>query len=45
MRRLETLGLGEYIFKEGLKLNNEAILIVENDIKKHHILERFFKKI
>jgi len=44
MRRLEALGLGEYILKEGLKLNDKSISIVENDIKKHHILERFFKK-
>lgn len=44
MRRLEVLGFGEYFLKKGLKLNNKAISIIENDIKKHHILEKFLKK-
>ena len=44
MRRLEILGFGKYVLKKGLKLNNKAILIVEKDIKKHHILEKFLKK-
>ena len=44
MRRLEFLGFGKYIPKEGLKLNDNAISIVENDVKRHHILEKFLKK-
>ena len=44
MRRLEALNLGEYVFKKGLKLNDIATAIVENDVKKHHILEKFLKK-
>jgi Mn-dependent DtxR family transcriptional regulator len=44
MRRLEFLGFGEYISKEGLKLNNKAVSIIENDAKRHHILEKFLKK-
>jgi len=44
MRRLEVLGFGKYILKKGLKLNNNAISIIKNDFKRHHILEKFLKK-
>jgi Mn-dependent DtxR family transcriptional regulator len=44
MRRLEFLGYGKYKPKEGLKLNKKAISIIENDVKRHHVLEKFFKK-
>ncbi len=43
MRRLEALGYGEYIHRKGLLLNKLGILIIEQDIKKHHILERFLE--
>ena len=44
MKRLEILGLGKYIKKKGLKLNKNAILTIESDFKKHHILEKFLRK-
>jgi len=43
MRRLEALGYGEYQHREGLLLNQLAIQIIEQDIKKHHILEKFLE--
>ncbi len=43
MRRLEAMGYGEYFLREGLKLNERGILIIEQDIKKHHILEKFLE--
>ena len=43
MRRLESLGYGEYIHHQGLKLNEFGVQIIEQDIKKHHILEKFLE--
>jgi Mn-dependent DtxR family transcriptional regulator len=43
MRRLEALGYGEYLHRKGLLLNKLGILIIEQDIKKHHILEKFLE--
>ena len=43
MRRLEAMGYGEYILRKGLMLNKVALLIIEEDIKKHHILEKFLE--
>lgn len=44
MRKIESLGYGEYIENKGLILNDEAIELIKEDIKKHHILEIFFRK-
>ncbi len=43
MRRLEVLGYGEYLNRKGLLLNQKSIRIIELEIKKHHILEKFFE--
>ena len=43
MRRLEALGYGEYYLRKGLKLNNNSVQVIEQDVKKHHILERFLE--
>lgn len=43
MRRLEVLGYGDYIRRKGLVLNQNGILVITQDIKKHHILEKFFE--
>ncbi len=42
MRRLEFLGLGEYMEKRGFKLNETGVKIVEKDVKNHHVLEKYF---
>ena len=44
MRRLEALGYGEYIVRQGLKLNNKAKKVVEQDVKRHHIIEAFLER-
>jgi len=44
MRRLEAIGVGEYFRRKGLKLNALGVLVIEQDIKKHHILEKFLKE-
>jgi len=44
MRRLESQGLGEYLSKKGLILNGEGVDIVEEDIKRHHLLEKFLQE-
>lgn len=44
MRRLEVLGYGEYFLRKGLLLNEMGVLAIEQDIKKHHILEKFLEK-
>ena len=44
MRRLDALGYGEYILRKGLKLNPQAISIIENDFKKHHFFEKFLQE-
>jgi Mn-dependent DtxR family transcriptional regulator len=43
MRRLEIMGYGEYVLRRGLKLNENGVRIIENDIKNHHILEKFLE--
>lgn len=44
MRRLEALGYGKYVLRKGLKLNKKACSLVEQDVKKHHVLEAFLQK-
>lgn len=44
MRRLEALGYGEYVVRQGLKLNNKANKVVEQDVKRHHIIEAFLER-
>ncbi|MFW6141104.1 MAG: metal-dependent transcriptional regulator [Candidatus Saliniplasma sp.] len=44
MKRLEGQGLGEYMSKEGLILNSDGVDIVEEDIKRHHLLEKFLQE-
>jgi len=43
MRRLEALGYGEYTIRKGFKMNEKGIFVIEQDIKKHHILEKFLE--
>jgi Mn-dependent DtxR family transcriptional regulator len=43
MRRLESMGYGEYTIRRGLKLNDNGVTIIENEIKNHHILEKFLE--
>jgi Mn-dependent DtxR family transcriptional regulator len=43
MRRLEALGYGNYTVRKGFKLNDRGIFVIEQDIKKHHILEKFLE--
>lgn len=43
MRRLEAMGYGEYEPHKGLKLNLFAIQTIEQDIKKHHLIEKFLE--
>jgi Mn-dependent DtxR family transcriptional regulator len=44
MHRLEALGYGKYILRKGLQLNKKATDIVEQDMKRHHVLESFLQK-
>ncbi|MFO7791912.1 MAG: metal-dependent transcriptional regulator [Candidatus Saliniplasma sp.] len=44
MRRLENQGLGEYQSKKGLILNGDGIDIVEEDVRRHHLLEKFLQE-
>jgi Mn-dependent DtxR family transcriptional regulator len=44
MHRLKVLGFGLYIPHKGLKLNNNAIRIIENDMVRHHIIETFLRE-
>ncbi len=44
MKRLEELGVGDYIPEKGLKLNQEGVSIVEEDIFRHHVIEQFFQE-
>jgi Mn-dependent DtxR family transcriptional regulator len=44
MRRLSHLGYGDYHLYKGFQLNKKAIDLVEEDTKRHHILEHFLQK-
>ena len=44
MRRLSIFGYGEYHLYKGFQLNETAIKLVEEDAKRHHILENFLQK-
>lgn len=44
MKRLAERGLGEYISHKGLELNDKGIDIVEKDIRRHHLVEEYFKR-
>ena len=43
MRRLEVLGYGQYYLRKGLKLNKTGISMVEQEIERHHVLEKFLE--
>ena len=43
MRRLEALGFGVYIHRRGLMLNDDGISMVQRDIQRHHVVERFLE--
>ncbi len=43
MRRLEAMGLGEYIHRQGLLLNKVAVTVVQRDIRRHHVVEKFLE--
>lgn len=44
MRRLEALGLGDYIHKKGFRLNECGVEVVEKDVRNHHVLEKYFQE-
>jgi len=44
MHRLQALGYGDYQPGKGLKLNTKGRKIVEQDVKRHHILESFLQQ-
>ncbi|MFO8077349.1 MAG: metal-dependent transcriptional regulator [Thermoplasmatota archaeon] len=44
MHRLQALGYGTYVHREGLKLNKKAEKIVEKDMKRHHVLESYLQQ-
>ena len=44
MRRLEVLGYGDYMVRKGLRLNEAGVKAVEEEIRRHHMLERFLSK-
>lgn len=44
MHRLQALGYGTYIPRNGLKLNKKAVHIVEQDVKRHHVIESFLQQ-
>lgn len=43
MRRLEILGFGKYILRKGFLMNTKATDLVQSDIHRHHILERYIQ--
>lgn len=43
LRRLESLGVGRYISKKGLLINDRGVDIVQRDTRKHHLLENFLE--
>jgi DtxR family Mn-dependent transcriptional regulator len=43
MRRLEAMGYGEYYPRKGLQLNETGISMVEQEVKRHHVIERFLE--
>ena len=43
MRRLESLGFGNYIPRKGFLLNSKGVSLVEEDIHRHHVLEKFIQ--
>lgn len=44
MHRLEAMGYGRYIRRKGLQLTEAGTNVVEEEIKRHHILEKFLEK-
>lgn len=44
MHRLEALGYGKYILRKGLQLNEKAENLIDEDMKRHHIIEAFLQK-
>jgi len=44
MHRLQAMGYGTYILHTGLKLNTKAIKRIDQDAKRHHILEAFLQE-
>ncbi len=43
MRRLEAMGFGEYVPRKGLLLNKDGVSVVQHDIKRHHVVEKFLE--
>ena len=44
MQRLTHLGYGNYLLRQGFTLNKKAIQLIQEDIKRHHILEQFLQE-
>jgi Mn-dependent DtxR family transcriptional regulator len=44
MHRLEALGYGDYEPYKGLKLNDNALKIVKDDMDRHHIIEAYLHR-
>ncbi len=44
MHRLQALGYGTYVHRQGLVLNKKGKDLVQRDMKRHHVLESFLQK-
>jgi len=44
MKRIEKLGFGKYLVQKGIIINKKALEIIEKDVKRHHLLEKFLQK-
>jgi len=45
MRRLADMGFGKYLHGKGFLLNENGVKVVEKDIQRHHILEKFIQDV
>jgi len=44
LKKLQEKGLGDYIEKEGLVLNEKGLEKIKEELEKHHLLERFLQR-
>ncbi len=43
MRRLEAMGYGDYVHRRGLLLNEVGIDAVQEDVRRHHMMEKYLQ--
>ncbi|MFO8109555.1 MAG: metal-dependent transcriptional regulator [Thermoplasmata archaeon] len=43
MRRLEYMGYGDYVSRKGLLINQRSVNLIQRDVRKHHLLEKFLE--